>query len=111
MTLAQQMRTEGFKAQLEVRGLRLRLSPSNTYVSTLFDDGSATGGQFVTGDATRTIGQVAILRADLQSAGFASATVGDTFLDESNGTYRVTGVRDFPNDIAVRFDVEFSRAP
>jgi methanogenic corrinoid protein MtbC1 len=111
MTLVQQMRTEGFRANLETRGLLVRLSVSGPIVGALYDDGSSFGGQYVAANEIRVGGTLSILREDLVTAGLAGTTIGDVWLETTGGvSHRVTEKHDNPIDIAVKFTVETLKA-
>jgi hypothetical protein len=108
MTEAQQLRTEGFRASLGVRGIRVRVG-NLPWVSALMDTQPPQSGQYVQGEADRASGILAVLREDLTAAGYTGPTIGQAFEQEGGVLHRVTEVRDVPIDIAVRFPVETSQ--
>jgi hypothetical protein len=108
MTEAQKLRTEGFRASLGVRGVKVRIG-NLPWVSALMDTLPPQSGQYVPGEADRASGILAVLREDLTSAGYTGPTIGQSFEQEGGVIHRIAEVRDVPVDIAVRFPVETSQ--
>lgn len=101
------MRTEGFRAQLGVRGVQVRIG-ALPLVSALIDDTPPISGQFVISNETRTSESVVVLRVDLITAGYTALKPGDVWEQAGGIRRRVVEVRDSPNDIAVRMPSETS---
>ncbi|MCZ7637594.1 MAG: hypothetical protein M5U12_17090 [Verrucomicrobia bacterium] len=109
MTLTQQARVAGFRAQLGVRGRTLTLLPARGTFPALVEHyqgpqpGSvADSGPQVLEPETRTAVRLAILEADLGETGVA---IGDVFRDGTTD-YRVVRVERGGVDVAARFTCE-----
>ncbi len=98
MTITQQARIAGFRAQLAARGHNLRLMPSGPDLPALLQPASNETGEYHLAEETSVTDIASILRSDLQVA----ITPGAIFTD-GTAQYRVVRVEDHPGDIAVQF--------
>lgn len=111
MTVTQQSRLAGFRAQLGVRGVTVTLLPDRGEFAVLVEHyqgpqpGSvADSGANVLEPETRTAVRLAILEEDL---GTTAVVIGDVFRDGPAGTeYRVVRIERGGIDIAARFTCE-----
>ena len=111
MTLVQQARVAGFRAQLLVRGITVTLLPDRGSFPALVEQyqgpqpGSvADAGSGAVEPELRQAVRLAILLADL---GETQVQVGDVFQDAANATdYRVARIERGGVDIAARFTCE-----
>jgi hypothetical protein len=102
MTVTQQARLAGFRAQLAVRGRTLTLQPSGPSFSALLQPASADKGEYQLSEETTVTDVASILREDV---GTTVITPG-AILGEGNAQYRVVKVEDHPVDVAIQFHCE-----
>ena len=114
MTVSQQSRLAGFRAQLGVRGVTVTLLPDRGEFPALVEHyqgpqpGSvADSGANVLEPETRTAVRLAILHEDL---GATAVAIGDVFRDGAT-EYRVVRIERGGIDIAARFTCEKEDAP
>lgn len=116
MTLVQQARVAGFRAQLGVRGIPVTLLPDRGAFTALVEQygGPQAGSVADTGPQVlepegRTAVRLAILREDL---GTMTVEVGDVFRDPAGATdYRVVRIEREGIDVAARFTCEVEGQP
>ena len=112
MTLADQCRLAGIRAQFLIRGRSLTHARSGLVFTALADHAPgfkaapAAEGQYAFGPEERSQDNLYALREDLAGATIA---VGDELTGEA-GSFRVVAVEDSPNTLLVRFTVEVSHA-
>jgi len=115
VTVTQQSRLAGFRAQLGVRGVTVTLLPDRGTFPALVEHyqgpqpGSvADSGANVLEPEARTAVRLAILHEDL---GTAAVSIGDVFRDTASATeYRVVRIERGGIDIAARFTCEKEHA-
>ena len=114
MTVTQQSRLAGFRAQLGVRGVTVTLLPDRGEFPALVEHyqgpqpGSvADSGANVLEPESRTAVRLAILHEDL---GTVAVSIGDAFQDGAT-EYRVVRIERGGIDIAARFTCEKEDAP
>lgn len=112
MTASQRLRTIGFNASLQTRGVLLTLVRDNEIsVNGLVDDEEPQGGEFIVSNETRKGKRLAILKEHLAVADEGeelTLDVGDTFVSGAGVYYRITEVEPASGDIKAVFKVEVS---
>jgi hypothetical protein len=101
MTVTQEARMAGFRAQLAARGHTLHLQPDGPDLQALLQPASNETGEYQLAEETTVTDIAFILREDLP----ASIPPG-SILAEGTAQYRVVKVEDHPVDVAVRFHCE-----
>jgi len=101
VTITQQARQAGFRAQLAVRGHRLRLGPSGPEFQALLQPAVRESSEYQLAEETTVTDIASILRDDLP-VGIQPGMI----LAEGNAQYRVVKVEDHPVDIAVNLHCE-----
>ncbi|MCL4181765.1 MAG: hypothetical protein KJ072_29025 [Verrucomicrobia bacterium] len=102
MTITQQSRLAGFRAQLGVRGHTLTLQPGGPAFSALLQPATNDKGEYQLAEETTVTDIASILRDEL---GTTVITPG-AILAEGAAQYRVVKVEDHPVDIAVKLHCE-----
>jgi hypothetical protein len=101
VTITQQARLAGFRAQLGVRGRTLTLQPGGPAFSALLQPATGDRGEYQLSEETTVTDIASILRDDLP-VGIQPGMI----LAEGNTQYRVVKVEDHPVDIAIKLHCE-----
>ena len=102
MTITQQARLAGFRAQLAVRGHTLTLQPGGPAFPALLQPAVRESGEYQLAEETTVTDIANILRDDLG----ATVITPGVILAEGSAQYRVVKVEDHPVDIAIRCHCE-----
>ena len=102
MTATQTARLAGFRAQLSVRGHRLRLGATGPDLPALLQPATNDKGEYQLAEETSVTDIASILREDLGATVVAPGAI----LTEGSAQYRVVRVEDHPADIAVKLHCE-----
>jgi hypothetical protein len=102
VTITQQSRLAGFRAQLGVRGHTLVLQPGGPAFPALLQPAVRESAEYQLAEETTVTDFVSILRNDLGSAVITPGAI----MAEGNAQYRVVKVEDHPVDIAVKLHCE-----
>ncbi|MCL4179163.1 MAG: hypothetical protein KJ072_15655 [Verrucomicrobia bacterium] len=102
MTVTQQARLAGFRAQLGVRGHTLILQPGGPAFPALLQPATNESGEYQLSEETTVTDIASILRDDMG----ATVITPGAILAEGSAQYRVVKVEDHPVDIAVKLHCE-----
>lgn len=110
MTFSQEARTEGFLAQLELRGQTLLLKGVCNPVRALFEKAEPEQAQHQIEREVANATIIHVLRSHLADAGL-NPVVGEHWYGANDTRYRIRVIRDQDVEIAVVFHCDTSRAP
>lgn len=102
MTVTQQARLAGFRAQLGLRGHTLILQPGGPAFPALLQPAVTEGSDYQLSEETTVTDIASILREDVGSTPLTPGNI----LAEGTSQYRVVKVEDHPVDIALKLHCE-----